>query len=416
MIRRQIHVALTALLLAGPAAALADERPSVLMFVLDDATESIMTPRMTALASEGVRFSAVVPSPLCGPSRTSMLTGRHTHNHGITGNVGGAVPWAENAAGRTVADWFLAGGYTTARFGKGINGVLRSELTGWTHAVNPTLSVGDPGGVLDLTQKAVDLIEETPGPMFLYFAPNHDWNNPEPEYASTVQTVLAPRLPNFNEADVSDKRWWPKPLLTDDQIAEIDARHTNARATMETMVDSIGRLRAAFGSRPLIVVVVSDNGYEEGQHRFYSCKGRHFEESTRVPMFIIAPGVAPASSPALVYPLDLAPTMAEMAGVEVPELDGRSLVPLLSNPTAPWRERVLLEHGFVGVRTLRRKLVLRGADRELYNLTTDPYELRNRCAVGDTLCGASLEPYITLLRTCRGAACWAVETTPGTED
>jgi len=388
-----------------------DPRPNVLVYVLDDATPSMMTARLQAIAAEGVRFdSSIVESPLCAPARASILSGLHTHNHGVTGNLGGAAGWTANGDGRTIADWFAAAGYVTVRAGKWINGVPRNGHSAWSATIHSVRSLGDPGGINDLTARTVELVASTSAPMLVYFAPTHDWVNPDPKYAGTYAGTPPLRDPNFNEDDVSDKRWDVQPLLSDVQITLIDFRYRRSLETMESVVDSIQTLRAAFDGRPLYVVVVSDNGHEDGQHRLASGKGTHFEESIRVPLFILGPGIAPTVSSALVSPVDIAPTIAELSGCPVPELDGRSLVPLLAEPSAPWRDRVLLDHGFRGVRTAQQKLVFKGFLREYYDLATDPWELRNLCAVDDLDCGLDLATFIKPLLACRGHGCWLAET------
>lgn len=399
------------LALAWPA--FADDRPSIVVYVLDDVGMQLgrASASLEALVAEGVRFEATTPAPLCAPSRASILTGLHVHNHGVRGNLHGAEAWAANGEGKMVADWFLAAGYTTARFGRWINDVPRSPV-GWSRVFAPQRRLGDPGGVVDLTARAVDYVGTTAGPLFVYFAPGHDWQNPEPAYLGTHAGVALPMPPSFNERNVNDKRWKVRPLLTPEEVAEITERHRRSLETMESIVDSIRALRAAFGTRPVYVFVVSDNGHQDGQHRYGNGKGQHFDESIRVPLFVLGPGLTPATSPALVYPLDIAPTAAELAGVSTPELDGRSFVPLLTDPGAPWRERVLLEHGFIGIRTPRHKLAVRRGERELYRLKKDPFELRNRCGWKDTVCGSALVPLLIELTGCRGAACWAAETRP----
>lgn len=390
----------------------ADPRPSVLVIVLDDFTASMTTPRLAAIAAEGMRFdNTIVESPLCAPTRAGILTGRHTHNHLVRGNVGGNAAWQANGNGKTIADWFSAAGFTTIRAGKWINGVQRSGQLGWSYDIRAVRASGDPGGVGSLTQQAVELIEATTTPLLVYLAPDHDWNNPSPEYAGSCEAMVPPRDPSF-DAPVENQRWKAMPPLTDEQIAAIDSRYRHARESMESIVDAIQAMRAAFGDRPLYVVVTSDGGHEDGQHRYPSGKGKSFEESIRVPMFILGPGIEPGRSSALVQPIDVAPTLGALAGVDVPELDGRSLVPLLVDPATTWRKRALLEHGFRGVRTARRKLVLKGDKREFYNLRSDPYELANRCLPIDPTCGAELEAFLPAMLGCHGASCWNAEGGP----
>lgn len=151
-----------------------------------------------------------------------------------------------------------------------------------------------------------------------------------------------------------------------------------------------------------VIVFSSDNGRLVGEHGFWGKWFMH-EESIRVPLIICDPRLPAANrgrvSPALALNIDLAPTLLELAGLEVPAaMQGRSLRPLLSDPAAPWRDDFFYEHLFrnspspptriepcEGVRTRDWKYTVwvdqAGAGREeLYDLRNDPLELRNLAA------------------------------------
>lgn len=398
------------------------QQPDVAVIVLDDATTRLFdaTPALAELAARGVRFSATTPAPLCGPSRASLLTGLHAHNTGVRGNEGNEEAW-EAARGESLPVWFQRAGYTTIRAGKpnDVNGG-GPDTAGWSRVVRRPAD----GAVHYLTKlgrrtaRAVGRARAQGAPVFLYLAPGHDWSNPTPERLGTHAEVPLPLPGNFNEADVSDKRWGVDllPPLMPEEIDLLTAEWRLALDTADSLADLVARVLTEFGP-DTVIVVTSDNGHEWGEHRIPDGKGRHFEESSQVPLVVVAPGVAPAASDALVYVMDLAPTVAELAGLQTPELDARSLVPLLADPAAPWRARVLLEHRYVGTRTHRRKLVVwDNGDRELYALDRDPWELRNRCARGDDACGAALDPFIAELAACRGASCWEAETRQGDDE
>ena len=146
-----------------------------------------------------------------------------------------------------------------------------------------------------------------------------------------------------------------------------------------------------------VVIYSSDQGFYLGEHGWYD-KRWMFEESLKMPFLIRWPGViAPgARSHALIQNIDYAPTFLEMAGVEIPrDIQGRSLVPLLRRPDqtpADWRDAVYYayyENAAVhnvpihdGVRTDRYKLFFfpRTGEWQLFDLVTDPQELRSRHA------------------------------------
>ena len=160
--------------------------------------------------------------------------------------------------------------------------------------------------------------------------------------------------------------------------------------------DNVGRLLAWLDEQGLaedtVVVYASDQGFFLGEHGWYD-KRFAYEPALRLPLIVSWPGVTPAGSRAreLVQNLDLAATMTELAGAEpLPGDEGASLVPLLrgESPEA-WRDAIDYEYYEVGihavephvaVRTARHKLIhFHRIDQwELYDLETDPQELRNR--------------------------------------
>jgi arylsulfatase A-like enzyme len=112
--------------------------------------------------------------------------------------------------------------------------------------------------------------------------------------------------------------------------------------------DLVGSIVSALGSQlaNTVIIFTSDNGYLYGEHRMPE-KLVAYEESIRVPLYIAGPGVAgPRNVDAMVLNNDLAPTIAELAGVPPQSpVDGRSLVPLFGGARpADWRKRFLVEH------------------------------------------------------------------------
>ncbi|MGZ5301438.1 MAG: sulfatase/phosphatase domain-containing protein, partial [Actinomycetota bacterium] len=151
----------------------------------------------------------------------------------------------------------------------------------------------------------------------------------------------------------------------------------------------IGALRDTGRLGDTLVVFTSDNGLSWGEHRWVK-KEVPYEESIRVPLVVrYDPSTAVdagATSSALALNIDIAPTIAAVAGVPV-STDGRSLLPLLGGAgTDGWRTRFLIEHmeganpvpTYCAMRT-DRYLFSRYAtgEQELYDLQTDPFELTN---------------------------------------
>jgi N-acetylglucosamine-6-sulfatase len=176
------------------------------------------------------------------------------------------------------------------------------------------------------------------------------------------------------------------------------------RRYLETLLgvdDSVGRVVEALRSRgwldDTLVVYMGDNGFAFGEHGLID-KRTAYEESMRVPMLMRAPGVSGGTVlPNVVANIDVAPTMLEAAGLVLPDgLDGRSMLPLLRDGSAPWRTELLYEYfwerNFPQTPTVH---ALRG-DRykyiryhglwdvdELFDLQEDPLESRNLIASGE---------------------------------
>ena len=136
-----------------------------------------------------------------------------------------------------------------------------------------------------------------------------------------------------------------------------------------------------------VVVLTGDHGYQLGEHGLWA-KQTLFEEGTRVPLIVAAPGVKPGVCTGLVEQVDIYPTLAGLAGLTSPkQVQGRTLQPLLADPSAPGKPAVfstmvsthtkLIGHS---IRTERYRYIEwdegRGG-RQLYDHASDPHELNN---------------------------------------
>ena len=115
-------------MLAGGAAAWADtaaDRPNVLLIMTDDqgygdlgvhGNPVIRTPRLDRLAHESARFESFYVSPVCSPTRASLMTGRYNYRTGVVDTyLGRSMMHADET---TLAELLRAAGYRTAIFGK----------------------------------------------------------------------------------------------------------------------------------------------------------------------------------------------------------------------------------------------------------------------------------------------------------
>ena len=449
----------------------AGDGPNILLVVTDDLdVDSVahMPQLQRHLSEKGVTFAnSFVTQTICSPARASILTGQYPHNHGIVRNGwegrpdGGweAVPHS-GYEHSTIATWLHADGYRTAFLGKYMNlsaGPLREGYVppGWDEWRMAAGKYYDYQMIEDgrihnyghspedyetdvLAGKAVGFIRRaasTDGrPWFLFVSPNapHDCPDglppiPAPRHEDAFAGAAAPRTPSFNEAMLKDKPWPNRPLLTSDEIGEIDHKYRKRLETMLSVDEMIGSLLDALEDTGQLestyIVFTSDNGFHMGQHRLRSGKALPYEEDIRVPLIVRGPGV-PAGQVRehLVLNNDLAPTLAELAGASTTEfVDGRSLVPLLTtDPPAlgAWRQSFLVEYwapSLLQAGDMKQHHAIRTRDHlyveysgwrpELYHVRNDPYQLQNLYRSARPELISQLECKLQALRECGGANC-----------
>jgi arylsulfatase A-like enzyme len=242
------------------------------------------------------------------------------------------------------------------------------------------------------------------------------------------------------------------------EAATWDALYRNRLRSLQSVDDMIGdltnTLRQSGRLDNTYFIFTSDNGFHIGQHRMPPGKNTAYVEDTRVPFVIRGPGVpAGRTVDRLAGNVDIAPTLADLAGVKSPGfVDGRSLAPLLrAGAPPPWRQAFLLEHGhgpgtqpplkppkngvleppellsastrekfyiapYEGLRTGRYFYVEYSTkERELYDLATDPYETHNLAADRSPPVQALIASFakrLAKMRTCAGKSCATAEDAP----
>ncbi len=433
--------------LSGPAIA-ANSKPNVLFIIADDLNNFIgaygdpraKTPNLDNLAARGVRFDRAYCSfPLCGPSRNSMLTGLYPNSTGILRN---AEIFRQTIPSHvSLPQAFRLQGYFAARLGKLYHyGVPRSVGTdghddpgSWELELNPagvdrleeepkifTLTPGQFGGTLSwyaspkgdrhhtdslLASDAEWVLErcakQKERPFFLavgFFRPHTPYVAPRPYFdlypkaeMPVFPDVEAFRTPGLPAAALgSAKKEQEK--LTDELRRECVQAYY---ASISFMDAQVGRVVSALDRLELanntIIVFTSDHGYHMGEHGLWQ-KMSLFEESARVPLLIVAPGVTKpgAVAKAPVSLVDLYPTLAELCGVKAPaNLHGQSLAPMLADPSVTGRGWALTQvrrgnrdFGYT-FRTSRWRYTEwdEGKQgRELYDHDADPRELKNLAA------------------------------------
>ena len=237
-----------------------------------------------------------------------------------------------------------------------------------------------------------------------FHKPHQPWVGPASFFDQHPPSeITLPSTPRDDTDDIPSSAF----EVRQDDAANTELQKKQAIAAyhaMVSMTDSyVGQLLDALELLELadstIVVFTSDHGFQLDEHGGLWRKSVQFEESTRVPLIVRLPSGRGAGRVAtgLVELVDLYPTLVDLAGLPGPEhlLEGTSFVPLLDEPTRPWKTAVFSEsvrEGFHG-RTLREKRFrytewtpLPGTDgerrRELYDLDQDPLEHRNLAANG----------------------------------
>jgi N-acetylglucosamine-6-sulfatase len=406
----------------------------------------VETPNIDRLAAQGTRFlNAFAATPLCSPSRASILTGQYVRTNGIIDNT------ARDSAShqlKTFAIPLEAAGYRTGFFGKWHMGNDDSRRPGWTkwvamrgqgEAVDPHLNIDGVGGVVPgyvtdvLTDQVVGFLRDTTDAPFMVFlahkalhpnimqtddgstralASQPEGFVPAPRHAGRYADKVVPRRANALKAPVG------KPALAR-RIAGLPPlspatgtsdRDVRGRLEMLLGVDeSLGRIVATLDLMNeldnTVIVFTSDHGYFYGEHGLDQERRLAYEETARIPLIVRYPRVARAgATPAqMVQTIDFASTLLALAGVQdTVQREGVSLVPLLDGTATDWRHSVFLEYysdrvfprmltmGYDAVRTERYTYIayrdLKGMD-ELYDLESDPFQMTNLIgsAKGDSL-------------------------------
>lgn len=444
-----------------------DARPNIVLILTDDldfASAQRLDGLGSSLRNEGISFERAFASyPLCCPSRATILTGLYAHNHEVWGNDppdGGFQKFrAQGHEEETIALRLQEGGYRTGLFGKYLNMYPGEEPNhvppGWDewHAsASPSTSyydyeLNENGYIVSygsdeedyltdvLTGKATEFVRQAASdpeesPFFVYLTPPapHLPATPAKRHRGTFAAERAPRTPSFDEEDLSDKPHWMQSMgrFSSEDASGIDDRdrkRMNSMLAVEEMVTSlVEELEAAGELENTYIFFTSDNGWQGGEHRIPLEKSFPYEESARVPLFVRGPGISPGSRPeGLVLNTDLAPTFAELAGVEFAG-DGRSLAPQLRGEEFSRRSSVLLEGfgeaffgppGYRALRTERHKYVeYEDGDRELYDLEADPYETESLHETADASLVEDLEARLDVLDSCSGQACREAENAP----
>lgn len=429
-----------------------EQPPNMLLIVSDDLTaclgsygnEVCQTPNLDRLADQGVLFErAYSQYPVCGPSRASFMSGlypnttRMLRNSYALGAYRASNP--ELANHPSIGEFLRNNGYFSARVSKifhmGVPGGIQAGAPGgddpaswdWTYNVMapetrspgewellspkrkhsgsnfervivPDEQEGTQADVLAAHQ-AVALLESRQTmeqPFFLAVGlvrPHVPLVAPERWFERYPPERMP--LPPVPEGDLADV---PKAAAAMENMGRYGMNEEQQRkaiagyyASVSFMDEQVGKMLDALDRldlrRNTIVIFTSDHGYNLGEHSCWQ-KLSLFEESTRVPLLISAPGFegsAGKSAAGLVELIDLYPTIADVAGFreDAPaRLQGASLRPLLEDPgRGDWPKRAaytVTHRGGESIRTEGWRYSVWGQEgEELYDLKEDPGEYTN---------------------------------------
>ena len=359
-----------------------------------------------------------VNTPLCCPSRATLLTGEYAHHTGVLNNDLG-YKLDESA---TIAEALHTAGYYTGLVGKYLNQYPFDRPAfvplGWDRWVGKAqgpvthlyydyrliedgepVTYGDAASAYStdvFADKAVEFIRDAPvqQPFFLWFAPtapHPPWISP-PRHEGVYAEMSVGPPPSIGELDVSDKPEWVQQLPELDAAARAELR-TDHRDSFETLIavdEAVRRIMDALSDRGdldhTVVIFLSDNGFSFGEHRWVK-KTCPYEECIHVPFLIRYPDADRRVVRTIVSAADVAPTIADLAGTQLPEPpDGSSLVPLIRSADAsglpdalyaewvgnheipPWWEIRTPDYAYIELAT---------GERELYDVQADPLQLTN---------------------------------------
>jgi N-acetylglucosamine-6-sulfatase len=394
----------------------------------------LKTPNIDRIGNEGARFrNAFLTTPLCSPSRAGFLTGQYPGTHGIIDNVD------RSAASHRLVTFPLRlhqAGYETAFIGKwhmGNDDSPRPGFDRWVsfkgqgNYIDPALnvdgkSVQATGYITDLLSRhAVDFINRRHEKPFLIWLAHkavhpevmqHDDGSvdltlaerfiPAERHKALFENVTIPRPRSYGLEPkgkpallrkLGDLRPLGAGTVTSDK--SILDRQRSLMAVDEGVGEILRALKETGQLDNTVIVFTSDNGYFYGEHGLSVERRLAYEESIRMPLLIRFPKVVKPGTVRSEFALniDLAPTLMELAGADAASwMQGKSLVPLLTGKSPAWRDSFLIEYysdkvfprvlkmGYKALRTGRWKYIhyyeLDGMD-ELYDLKTDPYEMKN---------------------------------------
>lgn len=403
-----------------------DPRPNILFVFTDQQTAQALscagnphvnTPHMDALAARGIRFTSnYCAAPVCGPSRSAMVTGRMPHDTGVVFN--GKVP---DESIETVGHALQRAGYRTTWIGKWHlpeSFVREDEIPGFEHVPVardmgwPSLARGDMTDMYfageaycrlrwDLTKSCtpwmLTVSLHNPHDICYYCMDKPTGEHPNSEYYPPLPANFEPGTDEPQA--VAECRDYFRSGQEMDYVKDWDETQWRAyldayyrmTQTVDTAVGMILQgLEESGMADNTLVVLTSDHGEAVAAHRMV-CKNTFYEEAMRVPLIVSWPdrldsGVTRSD---LTSGLDLVPTFCDYAETTLPKLPGRSLRGLLEKQADLERTYIAAELAHYPLDRPTHGRMIRSENykycaydwgegpEQLYDLKADPGEMRN---------------------------------------
>ena len=412
----------------------AQQSPNVILIITDDqgygdlgvtGNPHVRTPVIDKLAKESIRFNQFYVSPVCAPTRSSLMTGRYSLRTGVRDTYNGGAMMAPTEV--TIAELLKQANYTTGIFGKwhlgdnypsrpndqgfdeslihlsggmGQVGDVTTYFKGDSSYFNPTLwhngkQQAYQGYCSDIfASNAIDFIEKNQKkPFFCYLSFN------APHTPLQVPDAYYQRYKDIDPSAGFEKD--DRPFVKMSEANKEDAR--KVYAMVDNIDDNLGKLFQKLDELNLtentLVIFMTDNGPQQIRYvaGMRGRKGSVYQGGVRVPFYVKYParfaGNKNVDTPGA--HIDVLPTLAELCKVPLPKdrkIDGHSLLPLMEGKSVDWANRSLFFYWSRRYPELYNNMALQKAPYklvghtdynaeitrfELFDLEKDPYEQKN---------------------------------------